>query len=925
MLSFGQVAFAAEPGVWTVKAPLPTARVHPVVENINGLIYVAGGLNNSSSLNLLEVFDSATNSWSTKAGMPTVRSGAGSGVINGKLYVVGGGSSVTNQFFNVLEVYDPTTNTWATKAPMPTARESMGVGVIDGKLYVVGGDNRSSYFNVLEIYDPTTDTWATGAPMPTVRNGPAVQVIDGKLYVAGGGNNNGYPATLEVYDPVMNTWSGRASMPTARQYPASGVIGGRLYVVGGIGAVGTGSRDHESYDPVTNTWRTEAPAITGRWGAQGTVINETLYVIGGGVSRGAFTPQIANEAFSVRSLRVISSSGAATGTVTLPVELVSRGDENAVGFSLIYNTGVLSSPQVTIGSDATNSTLNLNTSQTGQGRIGIAVALSTGRTFAAGARELVNVTFTITANALPATTLISFGDQPIARQVVDASANTLPATYTSGAVTVTPGYEADVSPRPNGSNNGSVTIADWVQVGRFAAGLDTVPAGSEFQRADCAPRATLGDGRVNIADWVQAGRYAAGVDEVVAAGGPTVPVSSLLAEREFAVMEGEVAALAQPTTRTVRLRDASLLPGQQGTLAIELDALGNENALGFSLSFDPAKLRFVSATLGNGTNGATLNVNSNQAANGRVGFAVALSAGQNVAAGTRQLLVVTFAAQANAAGAVTVTLGDAPVGREIVDAAARNLTANWTAGVVTIARTVANVSAASYSAAAISSEAIVAAFGAGLATVTQAANTLPLPTTLAGTTVRMQDSVGVERLAPLFFVSPAQVNYLVPAGTALGEATVTVTGNDGTVSTGKVRIAVVTPGLFAANANGQGVAAALVLRVKANGQQIYESLARFDASLNRWVAEPIDLGQNSEQLFLILFGTGMRGRASLAGATATIGGTNAEVLYVGAQGDLVGLDQANLRLPRSLAGRGEVNVTLSVDGIATNVVTVSVK
>ena len=52
---------------------------------------------------------------------------------------------------------------------------------------------------------------------------------------------------------------------------------------------------------------------------------------------------------------------------------------------------------------------------------------------------------------------------------------------------------------------------------------------------------------------------------------------------------------------------------------------------------------------------------------------------------------------------------------------------------------------------------------------------------------------------------------------------------------------------------------------------------------------------------------------------------NAEVLYVGTQGGFVGLDQANLRLPRSLLGRGEVNVALSVDGIFANVVTVSVK
>src|SRR5262249_26064361 len=85
------------------------------------------------------------------------------------------------------------------------------------------------------------------------------------------------------------------------------------------------------------------------------------------------------------------------------------------------------------------------------------------------------------------------------------------------------GYEADVAPRPNGNNDGNVSIADWVQVGRFAAGLDTAQIGSEFQRADCAPSATLGNGAITIADWVQAGRYAAGLDPVVLAGGPAAP------------------------------------------------------------------------------------------------------------------------------------------------------------------------------------------------------------------------------------------------------------------------------------------------------------------------------------------------------------------------------------------------------------------
>ena len=81
--------------------------------------------------------------------------------------------------------------------------------------------------------------------------------------------------------------------------------------------------------------------------------------------------------------------------------------------------------------------------------------------------------------------------------------------------------EADVAPRSHG--DGSLLVNDWVEVGRFVAGLDTVAAGSEFQRADCAPVANGGDGQLLVNDWVQAGRYIAGLDSSQAAHGPTSP------------------------------------------------------------------------------------------------------------------------------------------------------------------------------------------------------------------------------------------------------------------------------------------------------------------------------------------------------------------------------------------------------------------
>ncbi len=241
-----------------------------------------------------------------------------------------------------------------------------------------------------------------------------------------------------------------------------------------------------------------------------------------------------------------------------------------------------------------------------------------------------------------------------------------------------------------------------------------------------------------------------------------------------------------------------------------------------------------------------------------------------------------------------------------------------------IAAPLANVSAASFSGNELAAEMVVAAFGANLATGVAVATTLPLPTTLLGTSVRVVDSAGSERLAPLFFVAPSQVNYLMPLGTAIGAATVIISSGDNKVSASTISLANVAPGLFSANANGSGVAAGSVLRVRANGAQSFEPLST-PSPLGQQVAVPIDLGPESDQLFLVLYGTGFRGRSSMSAAGATIGGVSAEVLFAGAQGSLAGLDQANIRLPRVLAGRGEVDVVLMVDGRVANTVKINVR
>ncbi len=221
-------------------------------------------------------------------------------------------------------------------------------------------------------------------------------------------------------------------------------------------------------------------------------------------------------------------------------------------------------------------------------------------------------------------------------------------------------------------------------------------------------------------------------------------------------------------------------------------------------------------------------------------------------------------------------------------------------------------------------EAIAEAFGTNLASSLQAATNVPLPTNINGTTVTVTDAGGIVRQAELFFVSATQVNYQVPPGVAAGTASVTVSLNGDPVSTGTVPITAVSPGLYTATADGKGVAAALAVTIHADGTSSFIDTFKC-TSATSCAAVPIGLGSSTDTVVLELFGTGIRGRSSLANVSAKIGSTAVPVSYAGAQGVYVGLDQVNIVLPKTLAGTGAANVSLTIDGQTANVVAISIQ
>src|SRR4030095_10089041 len=212
-------------------------------------------------------------------------------------------------------------------------------------------------------------------------------------------------------------------------------------------------------------------------------------------------------------------------------------------------------------------------------------------------------------------------------------------------------------------------------------------------------------------------------------------------------------------------------------------------------------------------------------------------------------------------------------------------------------------------------ESIVAGFGSNLATTTQSAKSQPLPTTLDGTSIMVTDSAGIARFAPLLFVSPTQINYIMPAGTSEGSATVDVIpeGGGSVIASGSAQVTTVAPGIFTVSGTGSPPTAA--------GQWLrYSGEVLVDSGS---LETPIAFGDPGDKVYLVLYGTDIRDRSSLSAVSATVGGSSAVVEYAGAQGNLVGLDQANVLIPRSLVGHGEGEVVVTVDGVSANTVKVT--
>lgn len=223
---------------------------------------------------------------------------------------------------------------------------------------------------------------------------------------------------------------------------------------------------------------------------------------------------------------------------------------------------------------------------------------------------------------------------------------------------------------------------------------------------------------------------------------------------------------------------------------------------------------------------------------------------------------------------------------------------------------VALVNAASYDRT-VAPGALAALFGTAMATQTISASALPLPTTLGGVTVKLN---GIN--APLFFVSPNQINLQVPSGVVAGTANIQVfnTSSANAIGAGTATVAEAAPGIFTIDASGMRQAVAL--------NEDFSRNADFDRLPG---ARPEATGK-----IVVIYATGMGntnplvadGQAApsnpLALATGTteitIGGQAAQVQFSGLAPGFVGLWQINVQLPANLPTNVNTPLTVTLKG-----------
>ncbi len=216
---------------------------------------------------------------------------------------------------------------------------------------------------------------------------------------------------------------------------------------------------------------------------------------------------------------------------------------------------------------------------------------------------------------------------------------------------------------------------------------------------------------------------------------------------------------------------------------------------------------------------------------------------------------------------------------------------------------------------------ISTAYGPILADREVAAPGPVLPRRLGNVSVRITDARGVTQFAPLLYAGAGWsfINFIVPEKCADGPAEVAVVRTDGSVSGSRILIGDLAPGLLTVPPDGRSAAVGEVTQHAPGKPEV--SFATWTCRKTDCRTAPIALSPDVVTT-LRLIGTGFRHLGSHPVVEVTVGGISAPVVSIG-PASAAGTDQVTIRVPDALAGRGETDLFLRVNGELSNLVRVN--
>ncbi|XP_018426735.1 PREDICTED: kelch-like protein 35 [Nanorana parkeri] len=145
---------------WTTGTPmLEAVSSAGVVSWMNKLYVIGGAVDDYRSTDKVQCYDPVEDKWTYKSPAPFCKDCISAVELDGTVYVIGG-------LMSTIFRYKPEVDVWNEAAALPGPLESCGVTVCGGKIYILGGrDENGEGMEKTFVYDPLTNVVSEGQPL----------------------------------------------------------------------------------------------------------------------------------------------------------------------------------------------------------------------------------------------------------------------------------------------------------------------------------------------------------------------------------------------------------------------------------------------------------------------------------------------------------------------------------------------------------------------------------------------------------------------------------------------------------------------------------------------------------------------------------------------------------------------------------------